>query len=1679
LYNFTSVIFIPKTSKLTKMKKLIAIRKTSLVAILFLCNYALAYSIAPIITDFSPKSGPVGTSVTISGFYFNATIANNIVFFGATKATVTAASSTSLTVTVPLGASYQPISITDISSGLTAFTAMPFIVTFSGSNAFDSYSFASPVTFPLSGYYLNQLLVGDIDGDGLPDLAATNNDGISVWRNISTIGSFSFSDRHNYNVETTPEDIKMADIDGDGKSDLVVSNSGSNTISILRNSSSSGSVSFAAKVSFATGSNPKGLSVGDFDGDGRPDIAIVNYTSNTVSILRNNSTIGTISFETKIDYAVGSGPVCISNGDLDGDGKLDLAIVNSSSNTISIIRNTSTSGTISFESKIDYNTGQEPSDISIGDFDSDGMYDLVVVNSSSGIADDISIFRNAGFAGTISFAAKVDYNLDIRAKKLIISDLDGNGKPDIAVISFSSSISLIRNTCTIGTISFVDDNNVSCNDGANSFTVGDMNGDEKPDIIVFDYYNNLCICKNVVLPAPTIASYTPTSATSGDVIAVTGTNFKETASIKIGGKVPYSYTVVSSTEITAVIGGGSSGSISVYVPAGGNASKTGFTFTTPPAPTITSFNPTSAGTGDTITITGTNFISATAVKFGGTAATYFKVVSATSIKAVVGAGTTGSVSVTTLGGTVSLAGYTYLLSQTITFSTITAKTYGIADFDPAATASSSLPVTYTSNNPAVATIVSNMIHIVGAGICTIFANQPGNSVYQAAPQVSRNVSVYGKELTISGVTVSNKVYDGTTTASLSSGLLSGIISPDEVSVVSGIGAFADKNIGTGKSVTATSFTLTGANAGNYVVSTSVPGLTADITAATITISGVAANNKAYDGTTSASLTGGTLNGVASSDVVTITYGTGTFADKNIGIGKAVTVIGYSLAGTDAGNYILSAQPSGMIANITPAPITITSVTAINKVYDGTTNAVLTVGTLNGIVNSEDVTFIAGTGTFADINIGSDKVVTASGYSLSGTDAGNYTLSAQPLGLTANITPAPLTISNIKASDKVYDKTDNATLTGGTLNGIVGSEVVNFTIGTGTFADKNIGTGKTITASGYTISGPDAGNYALSQPSGLTANITPVALTITGITAYNKVYDGTTTAILNYSYGALNGVLANEWVYFSNGTGTFADKNVGTGKTVVASGYTISGTDASNYTLIQPSGMTADITPATITITGVTANNKVYDGTTTAILTGGTLNGLIGSDEVTLNAGIGTFNSKDVGNYKTVTASGYLLKGTDAGNYTLSAQPSGLTAEISKALLSISNISANKVYNGNTTAYVTGGTLNGIIGSDVVLFSAGSATFVDKKVGSGKAITIKNCYLYGSDAINYSLSIPPDLTGNITPAPLKIYNVSANNKVYDGTTVASFNMSYSQLSGIIGTDIVTIVTGTGTFDDKNVGEDKSVTTSGFSLAGADSVNYYLQEQPTGIKANITRATLTATAENKTKIYGDNDPIFSINYTGLLNNDTKEDFTEPTASCSATIGDNVGNYDIILNGGSSKNYIFKYAKGTLSITKATLTVTAVDTSREEGNPNPKFRIVYSGFKNTDNVSILNVKPTVSCDAIRTSPVGIYEITPKGGSDNNYDIKYIKGKMTITPATSINNLNKSSISIYPNPVTEKLYIKGINEKEIYIGLFDLSGRLSFTGKVINGELDCQNLKPGIYSLEISNQIFRIIKK
>lgn len=288
--------------------------------------------------------------------------------------------------------------------------------------------------------------------------------------------------------------------------------------------------------------------------------------------------------------------------------------------------------------------------------------------------------------------------------------------------------------------------------------------------------------------------------------------------------------------------------------------------------------------------------------------------------------------------------------------------------------------------------------------------------------------------------------------------------------------------------------------------------------------------------------------------------------------------------------------------------------------------------------------------------------TASIASVSGgnANADNYTLTETTTQFT--IAPKTLTVSKGDlAYTKEYDGTTTASATGALSVDKVDADDVTVTIGSAVYADKTVGTGKTVNLSGLTLAGTKAGNYVLAADTYTFTGgvITAKKVTVSGITAENKEYDGDTAATLVYTGLTITGMVKNDQLS-ATAIGAFVDKNVADGKTVTISEITLTGGDAANYVLAgtgnQPD-TTADITAKALTLAdGTVKVTKVYDGTTAA----GTLTGelaltdAIEGDTVSVNmtgVTVGAYPESGYGTY-TVILNGIALTGADAANYTV-------------------------------------------------------------------------------------------------------------------------------------------------------------------------------------------------------------------------------------------------------------------------------------------------------------------------------------------------------------------------------------------------------------------------------------------
>ncbi|MDN2699800.1 YDG domain-containing protein, partial [Janthinobacterium sp. SUN073] len=810
---------------------------------------------------------------------------------------------------------------------------------------------------------------------------------------------------------------------------------------------------------------------------------------------------------------------------------------------------------------------------------------------------------------------------------------------------------------------------------------------------------------------------------------------------------------------------------------------------------------------------------------------------------------------------------------------------------------------------------------------TLLDGSGSASNYTLSNPTGLTASITPKALTVTGQVAGNKVYDGNAVAQLLGGSLVGLVGDETLSFAGQTAAFNDKNAGNAKTVTVSGTTLldgTG-SASNYTV-VNPTGLTAGITTKALTVTGQVAGNKVYDGNAVAQLLGGSLVGLVGDETLAIGGQTAAFGDKNVANAKTVTVSGTTLLdGTGlASNYTVS-NPTGLTASITPKALTVTGQVAGNKVYDGNAVAQLNGGSLSGLVGGETLAFVGQTAVFSDKNAGNAKTVTVSGTTLldGGTGlASNYTVS-NPTGVMASITPKALTVTGQVAGNKVYDGNAVAQLLGGSLVGLVGDETLLIAGQTAVFSDKNVANAKTVTVSGTTLldGSGSASNYAVSDPTGLTASITPKALTVAGQVAGNKVYDG--NAVAQLLGGSLLGLVGGETLAIGGQTAAFSDKNAASAKTVTVSGTTLlDGTgSASNYTVSNPTGLTASITKKALTVAGQVAGNKVYDGNAVAQLLGGSLVGLVADETLAIGGQTAAFSDKNVANAKTVTVSGTtLLDGSGAAsNYTV-VNPTGLTASITPASISaISGIvAANKVYDGGTAASLNlaGASFNGMVAGDVLSLGSGPVlgTFSDKNAALGKTVVISGLGLAGADAGNYVLaSSLASTTATITPAALTV-SASGVNKVYDATTTAAVSLRDNRIAN----DQLSIASNGAIFSDKNAGVGKTVTVAGISLSGTDAGNYVVNTSAS-TTATISQAALTVKVDNTEKDQGRVNPDFSAGYSGLLGGDTlaAEVSGNLVFSTPATTASAAGNYLVSASGQASNNYALNYVEGVLKV------------------------------------------------------------------------------------------------------------------------------------------------------------------
>ena len=904
---------------------------------------------------------------------------------------------------------------------------------------------------------------------------------------------------------------------------------------------------------------------------------------------------------------------------------------------------------------------------------------------------------------------------------------------------------------------------------------------------------------------------------------------------------------------------------------------------------------------------------------------------------------------------------------------------GLAGGD-AITIASAVTASYDSKNQGARTVAASFstTDITARG-ATLLSN------YLLPTGASGAGTITLAPLTIVGVSAVSRSYDTTTVAGLATGgaHLFGAVASDSIALSTNgaTGTFATANAGTGIAVTAAGFALTGADAGNYRLFQPT-GLNADIRRAAVSLSGVTAQNKVYSATTAAMLDTGaaTLGGIFAADASNVALdargATASFASVNVGSGLRVTAAGFSLSGAAASNYALS-QPGGLSADITPAPLTALIVGNPTKVYDGSASTTLTAANYNL------VGFVAGQGAsvpqsatarydIADAGVQgiTSTLVSSDFHANAGTNLSNYILPTTGTG-TGTITRAPLTVAIVGNPTRSYDATTAATLTSGNyvLGGFVGSQSASVGQTAGTYAAADVGSrGVTaaLAAGDYIAgAGTNLANYLLPTIATGSGTITKATLQVVGVTGTSRVYDGGYADPLGLGGAAVSGLFGTDGVILdgSGATGVFASKNVGTGIGVTASGFTISGGQSANYTLLQPTGLSADITPAALTLTGVT---RVYDQTTGLPTANAAyaFTGTYGGDVVAIDAsGVsGGYADKAVGTGKAVTLSGLALTGAAAGNYAFSAVSGAPIGTITKAPLTAGGIAAlDKVYDTTRTATLdnANAALVGLFGGDAVTLSTAGAAglFANKNVGTNKAVTLTGYAVSGADAGNYLFAQPASVTASITP----YINISLASvtKTYNGSTALA-GSSYT-LAGVLAGDVVSVATAgiVGSYADKNAASGIGVTLTGLALTGAAAGNYAIGSTVTGAAiGTINRKTLTAAiAGNPTKIYDATTAatLAPGNYTltGLVGGESASVGQTSGSYASADAGSRTvtatlaaGDFTAGL-GTSLANYVLPtIASGGGTVVKRTLTIGGVVANDKTYNGNLAATLTTSG-------------------------------------------------------------------------------------------------------------------------------------
>jgi hypothetical protein len=405
--------------------------------------------------------------------------------------------------------------------GFAQYSSLP---TFTASATTASFATSTNTTAGTNPF---DIVTGDLDGDGKPDIAVTNGQGgnWTVFRNTSTLGNITYASGTTYTEGPSGQSIyglAIGDLNRDGKLDIVVADRDSSKIDVYINTSTVGSISFATRVKYSV-THAWQVKIADLDLDGRPDIIVAGDDQQKFSYFRNiyngSGAFNSTSFATKVDVSVPSSQFldAIAIGDIDGDGKQDVVVGAQTTNVdnLQVFRNTSSGpGSISFASAVTSSSAQYIYYLAVGDLDGNGKADIIAGNNG---ASYLTVLPNTSTSGSISFGTAIQLNALGGGYGVTLADFTGHGKPDIAYVNSDGSstnvVSIYLNTSTPGNISFSSNTDFATSSSQNwGIVAADMDGDYKPDMVVANYQGtNFASYRNTIASTstPTFTNSSP------------------------------------------------------------------------------------------------------------------------------------------------------------------------------------------------------------------------------------------------------------------------------------------------------------------------------------------------------------------------------------------------------------------------------------------------------------------------------------------------------------------------------------------------------------------------------------------------------------------------------------------------------------------------------------------------------------------------------------------------------------------------------------------------------------------------------------------------------------------------------------------------------------------------------------------------------------------------------------------------------------------------------------------------------------------------------------------------------------------------------------------------------------------------------------------------------------------